>query len=283
MNKHLIFPPVPNYSELRRGKDGYDTRYTIDTSHPLYSDPLVDLREKDFGLVGAQSYYATKIPGLPDAPLARLDIAKRLKWASDMLKNSDVREYLGVPVGLFVPDAIRPHEVQVFAYNEYWPSVIQRENPLITPEELTLKLKDYIAKPKDNPTPTPHLTGGAVDVALVNIDTGKHLDRGHKAGSVSGTAFPDFHEGYHLLENQSDIQNIEGQSEVADENSEPFKYRRVLHFVMSEAGLSVNPTEIWHYGKGDPLSAYVAGNHQPYYGVATLPDWFLEQMRQIKT
>lgn len=74
-------PRIPNYTELRRGKPGYDTRYEIDTGHPLYRDLLVDPRE--FGFSDASSYYARpnkmtgeKLPGVPDAPLIRLDVAK---------------------------------------------------------------------------------------------------------------------------------------------------------------------------------------------------------------
>jgi hypothetical protein len=56
--------------------------------------------------------------------------------------------------------------------------------------------------------------------------------------------------------------------------------RRVLYWAMTKAGLQVNPTEIWHYGKGDPLSEYVSGSGRPYYGIAELPEWYLAQMKQ---
>jgi hypothetical protein len=48
------------------------------------------------------------------------------------------------------------------------------------------------------------------------------------------------------------------------------------------AGLHVNPQEIWHYGKGDPLSEYVSGSYRPYYGIAELPDWYKEEMNSIR-
>lgn len=285
-----MFETVPNYTELRQGKTGYDVRYEIDTEHSLYNDPLVDPREADFGFEDASSYYSRPnsmtgetLPGVPDAPLVRLDVAKRLVVAERLLRTDpDVRDVLGAPARIKIDDALRPYAVQKFAYEVAWPQVIRRINPSITDEELAAELPRYVAKPSEHPTPTPHLTGGAVDVGLVNVETNEKFDRGHKGGAIKGTAYPDFHEGYHLMTGQSDIENIEGQAEVMSEGSEPVLYRRILHWAMTKAGLYVNPHEIWHYGKGDPLSEYVAGTQKPYYDVAKLPDWYTDEMNKLQ-
>jgi hypothetical protein len=47
-------------------------------------------------------------------------------------------------------------------------------------------------------------------------------------------------------------------------------------------GLYVNPQEIWHYGKGDPLSEYVSGSGRPYYGIAELPKAYKEEMAAVR-
>lgn len=286
----MPFEQVPNLTYLRLKKTGYDTRYKIDSKHPLHNDPLVDPREPEFGFTDAESYYAKpnnmtgeKLPGVPDAPLVRLDVMKRLVRAEKLLRTDpDVRDLLGAPAHLKIDDALRPHAVQKFAYEVAWPEVIRKVNPNISDEDLAKELPKYIAIPSDHPTPTPHLTGGAVDVGLVNLETGRKFDRGHKGGAIKGTAYPDFHEGYHLIPNQSDIENIEGQAEVAYEGSEIVNYRRVLYWVMHHVGLYVNPHEIWHYGKGDPLSEYVSGSNHPYYGVADLPQWYIDEMNHLK-
>ena len=54
----MSFAEIPNYTALRLDKAGYDTRYRIDTEHPLHNDPLVDPREVDFGFEDASSYYS---------------------------------------------------------------------------------------------------------------------------------------------------------------------------------------------------------------------------------
>ncbi len=281
---------IPNLTELRRSKPGYDTRYTIDVHHPLHSDPLVDPREPEFGFTDAGSYYSKPnrmtgetLPGVPDAPLVRLDVAKRLVRAEKFLRTDrGVRDALGTPARLRIEDALRPHQVQKFAFEVAWPMVIKRMNPGMADEEIAAQVPNFCAKPKENLTPTPHLTGGAVDVSLIGLETGKAFDRGHVGGTVRGTAYPDFHEGYHLVEGQSDIENSPEQADVAPEESEIVLGRRVLYHAMTEvAGMFVNPQEIWHYGKGDPLSEYVSGSHHPYYGVAELPEWYAEEMQRL--
>lgn len=283
---------IPNFTDLRVDKPGYDTRYEIDTAHPLHNDPLVDPRDPEFGFEDASSYYSKPnamtgetLPGVPDAPLLRHDIAKRIVEAEKFLRTDpDVRDALGSPAHLRIDDALRPAQVQKFAFEVAWPMVIKSVNPDMTDEEVAAEVPNYCARPNENLTPTPHLTGGALDVALINLETGEAFDRGHKGGAVKGTAYPDFHEGYHLIEGQSDIDNSPEQAEVAPEGSVIVMARRVLYYAMTDiAGLHVNPQEIWHYGKGDPLSEYVSGSHRPYYGVAFVPDWYQAKMDSLKS
>jgi D-alanyl-D-alanine dipeptidase len=282
---------IPNFTQLRTNKAGYDTRYEIDTEHPLHNDPLVDPREPEFGFEDASSYYSKPnamtgeiLPGVPNAPLLRLDIAKRVVEAERFLRTDPkVREVLGAPARLRIDDALRPYQVQKFAFEVAWPMVIKSVNPDMTDEEVAEQVPNYCARPNENLTPTPHLTGGSLDVALINLETGEAFDRGHIGGAVKGTAYPDFYEGYHLDEGQSDILNSPKQVEVGPNNSEIVLARRVLYYAMTDvAGLHVNPQEIWHYGKGDPLSEYVSGNYRPYYGIAELPDWYKEEMNSIR-
>ncbi len=282
---------IPNFTQLRLAKPGYDTRYVVDSEHPLHNDPLVDPREPEFGFDDASSYYSKPnsmtgdlLPGVPDAPLVRLDVMRRIVRAEKFLRTDpDVREALGAPAHLRIDDAFRPYQVQKFAFEVAWPMVIQSVNPDMSDEDVLAQVPNYCARPNANVTPTPHLTGGAVDVALINLATGEAFDRGHRAGGIKGTAYPDFHEGYHLRDGQSDIEDTPEQSAVAAEGGEIVVSRRVLYYAMTKiAGLHVNPQEIWHYGKGDPLSEFVSGSGHPYYGIAELPEWYTQQMEAMK-
>lgn len=285
------FEPIPNYTDLRREKDGYDVRYQINTEHPLHNDPLVDPRDTEFGFTDASSYYSKpnsmtgeKLPGVPDAPLLRLDVVRRLMQANVFLQTDpDVRDALGAPARIRIDDGLRPVEVQLFAYEVAWPMILRRMNPGITEAEIAEILPKRVAKPNGKKTPMPHLTGGAADVRLMNLETGEPFDRGYQGGDAKDTAFPDFHEGYHLSSGTSDIKNTPEQAAVSPDGSEVVLGRRILHFAMTKVGgLYVNPTEIWHYGKGDPLSEYVSGSHQPYYGIAELPDWYTAAMDRLR-
>jgi D-alanyl-D-alanine dipeptidase len=278
---------IPNFTSLRAGKDGYDARYQIDTEHPLYNDPLVDPRDSDFGFEDASSYYSKPnsmtgklLPGVPDSPLVRLDIANRLVEAEKYLRSDpDVREALGSPAHIRIDDALRPYQVQKFAYDVAWPTILKKQNPELSDQEITDLLPKSVAKPSNTPTPTPHLTGGAVDVKLINLETGKPFDRGHQGGEIKDTAYPDFYENYQLEDSQSDIEAI-AEDPIS---REILLGRRILYYVMTNiAGLYVNPQEIWHYGKGDPLSEYVSGTNHPYYGVAKIPTWYEEEMKRLQ-
>lgn len=275
---------IPNFTKLRANKNGYDTRYPVDTEHPLYNDPLVDSRDKEFGFEDASSFYSKPnsmtgetLPGVPDSPLLRLDVAKRLVRADKYLRTDpDVRDALGSPAHIRIDDALRPYQVQKFAYDVAWPMVIRKMNPGISDEEVAEQLPNFIAKPNENLTPTPHLTGGAVDVRLINPETGEPFDRGHQSGSIKGSAYPDFYENYQA--------NDKAESDIEVSPEEPVSPkvllgRRILYYAMTDvAGLNANPQEIWHYGKGDPLSEYVSGTNHPYYGIAELPDWYKEEL-----
>lgn len=258
------FERIPDLSGLRAEKSGYDTRYQIDTEHPLYKDPLVDLREPEFGFEDASSYYSQPnrmtgepLPGIPNAPLVRLDVARRLAVADTLLHtNSDVREALGAPARLKIDDALRPWEVQRFARDVAWPQVIRKAMPDISKADLEVELNKKVAEPgpKDKQKPTPHVTGAAVDAKLINLATSQPFDRGYY-GDAKATADPDYYETH------------AGSEEIV-------MSRRVLFWAMKEAGLVVNPNEIWHHGKGDPLSEFVSGSGHPYYGIPELPDWY---------
>lgn len=258
-----MIKPIPNLSTLRKGKPGYDTRYKLDIEHPLHNEVLVDLREYGFG--DASSYYARPnsmtgepLPGVPNTPFVRKDVAERLSKADEWLRKDPlVRKLLGAPARLRVDDALRPYEVQKYAFEVAWPKILKFKNPKMSDKEIEALVPKYCARPKDKPTPTPHITGGAVDVALINLETGEEFDRGYQSGDATGTAYPDHYEGSHLDEKQ---------------NSTIVFSRRVLYHAMTQiAGMYANPEEIWHYGIGDPLSAYIAGD-APYYGIAKMLD-----------
>lgn len=240
--------------------DGLNLNVKIDTSNPLYADPLVDLR--DYGFADAESYYSKpnrftgkQLPGVKNQPFVRNDVAKRLVLANDWLQTSnDVRKLLGDNVRLKIDDAYRSFRIQKYAYEVAWPAAIKSSNPQLTEAEVKKLVKRYCAEPGDGPSATPHQTGGAVDVKIVFLASGKTVERGYISGDSKPSAYTDFYE------------NLEKLARIKEPKMAEIIYgRRILYYAMvNVAGLQSNPKEIWHYGIGDPLSAHLGG-YKPYY------------------
>jgi len=287
-----IFPAIPNYSKFRQFKraDMYET-VKIDESHPLHNDLLVDARMH--GFPDAQAYYSKPnnmtgeiLPGIDPTPWLRFDLVKRLRKADRFLRTHSVRQALGYNCRIKIDDGLRAYETQVFAFYTAWPMALRNQMPEVIGEylkdpgpgkmskELEQLVTKFCAKPASHPTPTPHLTGGSVDVKLYRLDTNEEVDRGNRPG-VQCSPYQDFYEGYHIYSPElSDIppnQIPEGMNPNGLEWKRIRDARRVLHYAMTKiAGLGPNPHEIWHYGIGDPLWAYMVGEC-PYYGIPQLP------------
>lgn len=271
-----LFPAIPNLWMIRRGKpkDLYETPL-IDTSHPLHLDPLVDPR--GYGFHDAHSYYAkpnrltkTPLPGVEDLPLVRRTVVRQLEIVEFFLRNSyDVEEALGCNCHVRIDDAIRTYETQWKARYEGWPTLIRVEHPEI-PEE---QIDDYIgsnslcALPSHN---SPHVTGGAVDVVLVNAETGESLDRGKMAIPEAYEEDPETAfqcaEKYLMFDSEIGISYEEFESRFLGVRS----LRRVQFYAFTMiGGFAINPGEIWHFSFGDALWGYMTGS-RPHYGEAVI-------------
>jgi D-alanyl-D-alanine dipeptidase len=273
-NDTMEIPKIPDMQRLRDEKpaDLYE-RTVIDTEHPLHGDTLIDPRE--CGFADAVSYYAMPnrmtgqpLSGVENRPLLRKDVVERLQKAEAFLQTDpDVKELFGCNFHIQVRDAIRSYETQQKAFYEAWPDIIRKEHPEIPEEEI----EEYIvknslcAKPNRN---SPHVTGGAVDIRLVNAETGELFDRGKMAIPEAYEEDPEA--AYENADKYLAFDAAEGISfeEFRERYQRVRDFRRLQYFAMVEiGGLAVNPGEIWHFCHGETLWGYVTGN-QPYYGEA---------------
>jgi D-alanyl-D-alanine dipeptidase len=253
--------PIPDLSDLREIKDQY-RNYPIDTSNSLHDEELVPISE--FGLKG-QSYYSqpNKMTGepLPDVnpeALLRYSVAEKLEAANRELRTSkDISKLLGGKVELVVRDALRSAELQQHLHDAVWPNVLKKAYPDWSDDKIQEELPHFISEPKDPETsPTPHMTGGAVDLNLLKQD-GSLVDRGHISGTV--VVQTDYHEGYSPKEYPA--------------NPNAKMARRVLYWTMRDQGFSNNPTEYWHYSWGDQMWALFNREPAALYGaVESAPD-----------
>lgn len=266
-----LYRSVPGMGMLREIKQGY-RGHPINPENPLFNEELADLHS--YGVAG-QNYYsrpnaATGEP-LPDSrkPLmVRRTLAEKLGDINHTLTDPIFTEFFGGEVELFVEDAFRSPGEQQRLYDEVFPGLIVRNNPEATPEERREIRNRMIAAPSWDPLhPSPHATGGAVDVYLRFKEPGPHyvpgaeVPMGHTDGDTSERVMPDYFElTYSHRLNKAD--------RIAKAN------RRAFYAIMTGAvfgtdtGLQVNPTEWWHWSYGDQMWARLRHEPAALYGMA---------------
>lgn len=253
---HRPMPDMTHTREARRGARAH----VIDLSAPENRERAVDVRLH--GIAGENYYhreegnppYHHRAPGSIPALLVREGLLGRLLEANTLLAPHGLELYLF--------DAYRPVEVQNYFFDHWVPSVLRKENPQWSEEEVIEETSRYWAKGApssadvDPLSPPPHATGGVVDLTIRVCASGAFLDMGSDFDAVDVVSFADHFEQLALR------RPLSAREEAALLN------RRLLYWVMSEVGCVVNPNEWWHFGSGDQLSAVLSG--RPYAVYSTM-------------
>ncbi|WP_121338878.1 M15 family metallopeptidase, partial [Pseudomonas aeruginosa] len=157
-------------------------------------------------------------------------------------------------VRLVVLDAWRPFAVQQYLYDSL-SSALAAHYPRAGEAELERLTRQFVSPPSSSrEAPSPHLTGGAVDVTLCDAQ-GRWLDM----GSAFDEAVPASYTAYFERLAEPDAR----QRRVRD-------HRRLLYHAMLDAGFSNLPSEWWHYDFGDQLWAWHTGATQALFGPVQL-------------
>lgn len=207
-------------------------------------EPLVDLKEQEgrHPLMIIPQYHAQGIEGALPTCLVRERVAEMLVAATRWL-----------PRGwrLVVWDGWRPFHVQDFLFRRYYKH-IDTEFPEMPQEEKKERTSAFISLPSRRPCcPSPHLTGGAVDVALMD-----EQDR----YAPMGTSFDDFSPRAHT-------RYYEEEPGLGPDERLYLHNRRMLYWAMIQAGFSNYPEEWWHFDYGNQMWAARAGTPWARYGV----------------
>lgn len=157
-------------------------------------------------------------------------------------------------IGLIVLDGWRPWRVQQYLFDTLHEAIHQRY-PELDEAQLLERTREFVAVPSRDPAaPSPHLTGGAVDVTLCDAD-GLPLEMGTLFDEAIPASYTDHFEG---------LETLTPQQCKARNN------RRQLYQVMREQGFTNLPSEWWHYDLGDQLWAHYGGHAEARYGPAEL-------------
>lgn len=236
MSDHpLMKKAIPDLSSLRRDKSDY-------RCYPLRPTSEVCVRVSPLICHSYYWHYDPRPEGAREEIFLRRTLVTKLNHIADKL----------YPLGLrfLINEGYRPLLVQRFVQEVSVLKGLRKENPNLTESELRAKVRLFAASANgDSQTsPPPHLTGGAVDLTLVEIKTGEQVDMG-KGGGLYGTAFPDA------------LENLDGFEEAR-------RFRRLLFWLAAEQGIVVNPTEWWHLCWGDQMWAWATKAPYAVYGPA---------------
>jgi D-alanyl-D-alanine dipeptidase len=249
--------PIPPLDRTRTKKLTY-AQWPIDESHPAYGESLVNASEH--GLIGRNYYaharnppYWMKAEGAVDALALRQSMAVLLARVNARLKE--------IGLQLYLYDAWRPRAVQAFFHDVWMPAEVRRRSPDLNDSDVMAEVERYWAAPTAGGHPAPHETGAAVDLSLA-WDDGAPLYMGSLFDDVTALANTDRFEG--------DAFDGSYSAEEARAN------RRLLYWVMTEAGFASHPDEWWHYSYGDQMWAALTGVRAAHYGLAAPPPGLIE-------
>ena len=264
-----LLVPISSLSKLRELKEGYRD-HPIEKSHSRYGENLVPI--SNYGLAG-QAYYSRPsaatgdpVTEVPESLLLRKSLAEKLADINQRLDDPALTKFFGGPVELYVEDGHGSFELQKNLYDKVFPHLIWQQNPLMTDEQREARLYELIAEPSNDPDhPSPHLTGGAVDVILrykqktPDYVKGSEVYVGHTEADTSERVLPDYFE---LNEPKN------GHDKFAQRNRRAF-YAIMTGLAMgTPTDLQVNPTEWWHWSYGDQMWAKLMYKPAAFYSTA---------------
>lgn len=207
-------------------------------------EPLVPMSLAPSPIRVFPAYAKQGIPGAVPECYVREGVYRRLLAVARSLPQE---------INLVVLDGWRPWRVQQYLFDTLYEAIRAHEDA--DESELLVRTREFVSVPSRDPhAPSPHLTGGAVDVTLCDSD-GLLLDM----GTLFDEAVPASHTDY--LERQDGLDERQAQAR---------NYRRVLFHAMHEQGFTNLPSEWWHYDFGDQLWASYGGHAQALYGPAEL-------------
>lgn len=243
--------PIPK--DISTGaKVGYRSTPIL-TGGAANAEPLVDARA--YGLPGANHYahernapYYAVIPGSIEQLYVREGVAKKLQHVNTQLGAANLE--------LFLFDAWRPQSVQAYFHDRWLPAELRKRKPHLSEEDLAAEVQNYWAAPSAGAeSPSPHSTGGAVDLTIRWKDSDPLW-----MGSLFDDASPLAHTN--LFELQTD------ETEFSFSNEEARANRRLLYWLMVDTGFASNPSEWWHFSYGDQMWAKLRNEPEALYAGA---------------
>lgn len=207
----------------------------LNNQHRILSqEPLISLSGVSERIQVYPYYFKHQMPGAYNGCYLRGSVVKKL---------IEVANQLPIDYYLVILDGWRSFETQHALYEmtkQYYRSVFNEESDLLN------FVSNFVALPAKDP-PSPHYTGGAVDLTIANKDGWLNM----------GTDFDDFTDKASAL-------YFERKENLTIEELEIRDNRRLLRNSMESVGFTFYTNEWWHFDYGN-LRWAKAINKSPIY------------------
>jgi zinc D-Ala-D-Ala dipeptidase len=152
--------------------------------------------------------------------------------------------------GLLIYDVYRPRAVQAKLF-EWMRGEVRKLQPDLSDADNYIETKKYAAEPSivGSPICAPHLSGGAIDLTLFDLATGKECDMGTVFDDCTSRAHRDY-----FTKNPA----------VSDVEQSIHARRELLQGLMESVGFVSYEYEWWHFDIGDRIWARVTGNVEAF-------------------
>ncbi|MDI9314459.1 MAG: M15 family metallopeptidase [Hydrotalea sp.] len=254
--------PIPDLTPARARRVGYRDQ-AIDKSSPHFNEPLVDAVAA--GLLGKNYYhradnppYYRSVPGSIKNLYSRQSVVEKLLAVDKKLAGWGLK--------IFLHDGFRPRAVQAYFHDVWMPAEVRRRHPQFDEADVKRETEAYWAAPTSGDmSPAPHETGAAVDMTLMVAATGAELYMGSIFDDLSSLAHPDYFERR--------LPGGEGKTALFESFSdeEALANRRLIYWLMADAGFASHPNEWWHFSWGDQMWARLHAVPAAHYGLAAMP------------
>ncbi|WP_243547015.1 M15 family metallopeptidase [Pseudodesulfovibrio tunisiensis] len=239
MPRAIEAPAIPD-----SGAPSWDTVFTAKIREG--NERFVPLSLAQDHILVRPAYFVAGINGAVPECYAREGIRQRLLKANSLLPKG---------MRLIILDTWRGKDVQTELFRRC-AEALTKAYPDRDATEIEEMTSEFVARPSVDPTrPSPHSTGGAVDLTIATTD-GAPLFFGAPfdyPGPVSNTRY--FEE------------KLERGEKLDDNEQAALKNRRLLYDVMIQSGFVNYHGEWWHFEYGTQRWAYVKGEDHAFYGV----------------
>lgn len=209
IKKRVFYPITANNASFHSSEiavgESFEPLIKIEGQHPrIFTKPI---------------YHQQKIPNSLQVIYVREGVYERLQEALSVLPKI---------YSLVLYDGYRPFQVQQYLFTHFAQEIAQRF-PQLSAQEIDCETRRYVAFPSlDCAHLVPHLTGGAVDITLGDIN-GHALNLGTAFDEISAKSATRYFEQF------------------PNENHKACTYRRLLYNCMTMAGFTNYSEEWWHY------------------------------------